>query len=165
MAGRRPGESLNRGRPPGTTARRVLLWDFKAAVREQCPRALERVVECLDDADKKVRLAAAELLLAYGHGKPQVSAEVNVNHQFVVAPQVMEQSEWLARRGQPVGTGEDWLARQRGTGVPTKNAPSTAPERVAGHPAGPATIDLTAEDALLLDKDPTCPPPAGSKLN
>ena len=31
MAGYRPGESRNRGRPPGTTARRVLLWDFKAA--------------------------------------------------------------------------------------------------------------------------------------
>jgi len=164
MAGYRPGESRNRGRPPGTTARRVLLWDFKAAVREQCPRALERVVECLDDPDKKVRLAAAELLLAYGHGKPQVAVELNATHAFVIAPEVMPLGQWLANKGQPTPNG--WLEHQKRT--QEAGRASEAATSGAGHPAEGPTIDAVAEpeaDPLLLAEDPTAPPEPGTRLN
>jgi hypothetical protein len=49
--------------------------------------------------DERVRLMAATIMLERGFGKAEQKADVAVPHQFVKAPQVMEQAEWLARRG------------------------------------------------------------------
>jgi hypothetical protein len=98
----RPGESGNpRGRPPGNRASKIVLWDLKHAARQHCPKALARIVEALDDEDKRIRLLAAELLLERGYGKPEMHADIEINHRFVVAPQTMGLDEWLACKGQP----------------------------------------------------------------
>jgi hypothetical protein len=116
------GQSGNpRGRPPGKGPGRIVLWDYKQAVRRHCPKALQRVAECLDDKDRRIRLAAAEILLGYGYGKPTVQAEVDVNHRFVVAPQTMELEEWLANKGQPTANG--WLEKQRQQARPKVSPP------------------------------------------
>jgi hypothetical protein len=49
--------------------------------------------------------------------------------------------------------------------APTEKRTGDAPSTQAGHSGGPPTIDLTAEEALLLDRDSTMPRPPGSKLN
>jgi hypothetical protein len=114
-------------------------------------------------------------VLERGYGRPDVHADVSVTHAFAEVPQVMTQDEWLRRRGQPEGPeGDEWL-RQRGGGVaaPSEKRTSGVPSAQAGHSSGqvsnagrqPPTIDLEAEDALLLDPDPTAPRPPGSKLN
>ena len=125
-----------RGRPPGQKPSTVVIWDLKMAARKHCPKALQRIAECLDDEDKKVRLMAAQIMLERGYGKPEQHVDAEVNHQFVIAPQVMPLDQWLARKGQPPGTGDDWLERQQRS----KPAP---------------TIDLKAEE----------PPDDPSKLN
>jgi hypothetical protein len=51
------------------------------------------------------------------------------------------------------------------TAAPTKNAPSAAPERVAGHSSGPPTIESQAADAELVAADPTAPATDKSRLN
>jgi hypothetical protein len=36
-----------------------------------------------------------------GYGKPEQKSDGMVAHKFAVVPQVMEEAEWLERRGQP----------------------------------------------------------------
>jgi hypothetical protein len=105
--------------------------------------------------DWPTRLRAIELLWERGYGRPQVSVDMAVNHNFCIAPDVMPIGEWLERKGQPVGAaGDEWLAQQ-----------TSEPPAGVGHASGPPVIDLQAEDPMLLDQDPTAPPPAGAKLN
>jgi hypothetical protein len=42
---------------------------------------------------------------------PEVSAEVEVSHKFVVAPNTLPIDEWPATRGQ--GERNEWLERQQ----------------------------------------------------
>jgi hypothetical protein len=48
---------------------------------------------------------------------------------------------------------------------PTERRTSEAPADAGRASNGPPTIDLEAEDPMLLDRDPTMPRPPGSKLN
>jgi hypothetical protein len=128
---------------------------------------LEILTACMEDteADWNTRLKAVELLWERGYGRPQVSVDVNTTHNFCVAPEVMELGAWLERRGQPPGPeGDEWL-RQRMVAAPQEKRASDAPAQAAGASSGAPTIDAVAEDALLLDPDPTMPRPPGSKLN
>jgi hypothetical protein len=170
----KPGESRN---PKGSSAlqrsRRqalgerpaIVLWDLKMAARAHCPKALQRAVELLDDEDKRVRLAAIEIVLERGYGRAEVHADVTLTCNFAEVPEVMPVDEWLRRKGQPAGAaGDEWLERQLAKPEPGKRT-SEPPSAQAGHSSGAPTIDLKAEEALLLDADPTAPPPPGSKLN
>ena len=126
-----------RGRPPGQKPSTVVIWDLKMAARKHCPKALQRIAECLDDEDKKVRLMAAQIMLERGYGKPEQHVDAEVTHNFCIAPQTMPVDQWLARKGQPVGaSGDAWLEKHQ----QSKPAP---------------TIDLKAKE----------PPDDPSKLN
>jgi hypothetical protein len=145
----------------------VVIWDLKMAARQHCPKALQRIAECLDDEDKKVRLMAAQIMLERGYGKAEQHVDSEVTHNFCIAPDVMPLDAWLERKGQPVGAaGDEWLAQQRSLPGPAATERRTSePPAGVGHASGPPVIDLQAEDPMLLDQDPTAPPPAGAKLN
>jgi hypothetical protein len=126
-----------RGRPPGQKPSTVVIWDLKMAARKHCPKALQRIAECLDDEDKKVGLMAAQIMLERGYGRPEQHVDAEVTHNFCIAPDVMPLDTWLARKGQPVGaSGDAWLEKHQ----------QSKPAR---------TIDLKAEE----------PPDDPSKLN
>ena len=157
MRGRpfKPGQSGNpngssakvRGRPPGQKPSTVVIWDLKMAARKHCPKALQRIAECLDDEDKKVRLMAAQIMLERGYGKPEQHVDAEVAHNFCIAPDTMPLDQWLARKGQPVGAaGDEWLERQQQSKPPT-------------------TIDLEAEQQPEPELDQPAPPADLSKLN
>jgi hypothetical protein len=151
----------------------VVLWDLQQAAKDKSQRGLEILTQCMEDteADWNTRLKAIELLWERGYGRPQVSVDMNLHHNFCVAPDVMELGAWLERHGQPEGpAGDAWLlehqkAKGTQTAAPTERRTSDAPSTQAGSSSGPPTIDLQAEEAPLLDRDPTEPPPPGSKLN
>jgi hypothetical protein len=150
---------INRGgRPPGQLPAKAIVWDLKMAARSYCKEALDFIVETMRDKNESrdTRLKAAGMLLERGYGRPLVEAEIDVNHNFVIAPQTMELEEWLANKGQP--TNNAWLQAQRGkAGGLAEERTSAAPAQTAGH--------RTEEDALLTAEDPTAPAPPGSKLN
>jgi hypothetical protein len=160
------GEIRNpRGRPPGQRPHAVVLWDLKQQMRALCPKARDVVERCLKSEDERVALLAAQIAFERGYGKPEQHTDVSLTCHFAEVPETMELGQWLERRGQPPGEASDaWLAQQRGLPGPEKRA-STAPPTRAEHSGEPTTIDAVAEDALLLDRDPTMPRPPGSKLN
>jgi hypothetical protein len=138
---------------------------LKQNARALCPKALERAKDLMNHEDGRISLAAIELILAYGYGRPVQEAVVDMNHNFCVAPETMQLDEWLSRRGQPrTPEGDKWLLENM--------ARVEAEKRTGGLPTGtgeavsrPTTIDLEAEDPLLTAVDPTEPPAPGTKLN
>jgi hypothetical protein len=140
-----------RGRPPGspTVFRRrppdqrpaVVTWDLKQAARAMCPEALEFIYQTMRDAEvnRDTRLRAAQLLLERGFGRPEVTAEVDVQHRFCVAPDVMPVDLWLSRRGQPEGTGDSWLQAQQAKGGALQTAERTMDALHAARLAASAT--------------------------
>lgn len=84
-----------RSRPP------TVLYDIKQAARAYCEEAIERLAMHMRSSDEKVSIMAALALIDRGYGKPEQKVDANVVHKFAVVPQVMEEAEWLARKGQP----------------------------------------------------------------
>ena len=137
-----------RGRPPGVKPHPVVLWDLQQAAKDKSKRGLEILEQCMEDTtcDWPTRLRAIELLWERGYGRPQVSVDMAVNHNFCIAPDVMPIGEWLERKGQPVGAaGDEWLAQQQSK--------------------PPTTIDLKAEKQPEPELDQPAPPVDLSKLN
>jgi hypothetical protein len=97
LMGGRP--NMSRRLQPKTA--HMIVFDLREAARRYCPKALEVIAGCLDSADEKVRLMAANIMLERGYGKPEQKSDNTAVHKFAVVPQVMEEAEWLARRGQP----------------------------------------------------------------
>jgi hypothetical protein len=119
------------------------MYDLKQAMRALCPEAAEVVRRCLKSDDEKIALMAAQIAFDRGYGKPEVSAEVEVSHKFVIAPNTLPIDEWLATKGQ------GWLELER--------------QQRQCKPEGP-TIDLKAEEQPEPGSPPT-PPVDPSKLN
>jgi hypothetical protein len=136
-------------------------WDLQQAAKDKSKRGLEILEQCMEDTtcDWNTRLKAIEMLWERGYGRPQIQAVIETNHNFCIAPEVMELGQWLERKGQPLGD-DAWLLEHQKAKAATQPAAPT--EKRA---SGPPTIDLNAEEALLMDADPTCPPPVGVKLN
>ena len=65
------------------------MYDLKQAMRALCPEAAEVVKRCLGSADDKIALAAAQIAFERGFGRPELHADIEVNHRFVIAPQTM----------------------------------------------------------------------------
>lgn len=90
----KPGES---GNPSG---RPKIVQHLKDLARQHTEAAMKAVLDALTDENKRVRLAAAELLLAYGYGRPtqHVEASVNVIDQLTDADKrtVLEALDALA---------------------------------------------------------------------
>ena len=74
------------------------------AARAHCEKALEVIARCLQSDDERIALMAAGIMLDRGFGKPEQHADVEANHRFVIAPQVMPLDKWLANKGQPEPT-------------------------------------------------------------
>jgi hypothetical protein len=90
------------GNPGGRKrADTMVVFDLKQAARRHCERALEVLAEALEHKDIRVRMVASSLLLERGYGKPEQRVDAAVTHKFAVVPEVMEEAEWLARKGQP----------------------------------------------------------------
>jgi hypothetical protein len=145
---------------------RMVMYDLRAAARSYSEEGMRILIECMKDtkAEWPVRLKAIELLWERGYGKPEIRAAIETEHRFVVAPQTMPVGQWLERKGQPAGQeGDRWLESQRAT--PPERRASEAPTAATGHSSGAQVIDVAAEDPTLLDPDPTCPPPPGSKVH
>ena len=172
----KPGQSGNpegsskgrRGRPPGQKPHRVVLWDLQQAAKDKSKRGLEILEQCMEDTtcDWPTRMRAFEMLWERGYGRPQQSIDMNLNHNFAEVPAVMGLDQWLERKGQPMGH-DAWLLEHQKANQPatTEKRTCDGPSEAAGASSGPPVIDLKAEEALLLAKDPTEPPPPGSKLN
>ena len=107
-----PKSELERGRPPGEPPRSVILWDLKQNARSLCPKALKRAEALMDHEDGRIAMAAIELILAYGYGKPEQHVAIESEHRFVVAPAVLPIDEWMATRGQG-NAGSAWLQAQQ----------------------------------------------------
>jgi hypothetical protein len=89
------------GRPKGRSPDQLVRFDLKQAARAYCPEAIEIIARCMRSDDERVAVMAANIMLERGYGKPEQRADVDVNHRFVVAPQVMPLDRWLANKGQP----------------------------------------------------------------
>lgn len=89
------------GRPKGTARPPTVLYDVKQAARAFCEDAIKRLAKHMRSDDEKISLMASLALLDRGYGKPEQKVDANVVHKFAVVPQVMEEAEWLARKGQP----------------------------------------------------------------
>jgi hypothetical protein len=118
------------------------MYNLRQAARSYSEEGLNIALQCMrdDNADWSQRLRAIELIWAYGFGRPQVQADVNISHSFCVAPNTMEINEWLERKGQPVGVGDEWLqAQKRAEGLPApseEKRTGESPAGVAGHANG-----------------------------
>jgi hypothetical protein len=95
------GGRPNMSRPLQPKTAHMIVFDLREAARRYCPKALEVIAGCLDSADEKVRLMAANIMLERGYGKPEQKSDSTAVHKFAVVPEVMEEQEWLERRGQP----------------------------------------------------------------
>jgi hypothetical protein len=107
--GRPPGApTVNRPRPASERPS-VVTWDLQQAAKDKSARGLEILTQCMEDtgADWNTRLKAVELLWERGYGRPQVSVDMNLHHNFCVAPDTMELGQWLERKGQPEGPAGD----------------------------------------------------------
>jgi hypothetical protein len=120
------------------------MYDLKQAMRALCPEAAKVVKRCLKSEDEKIALMAAQIAFDRGFGKPEVSAEVEVSHKFVIAPNTLPIDEWLATKGQ------GWSGHQKEQQA--QHAKSEAP-----------TIDLKAEEQP--EPESPTPPADPSKLN
>jgi hypothetical protein len=118
------GQSGNpKGRPPGRSPSQMVVYDLKQAARKYAPEALEVIARCMRDKDARVRLMAANIMLERGYGKPQQQVDAEVVHKFARVPEVMEQSEWLARRGRPLLTHDAKLTPDAPTTLTRDPAP------------------------------------------
>jgi hypothetical protein len=134
------------------------MYDLKQAMRALCPEAAEVVKRCLKSDNEKVALLAAQIAFDRGFGRPEVSAEVEMNHKFVIAPDTLPLDEWLATKGQ------GWAAHRRELqlAASAEKRTSEAPTSVAGHSNGEElTIDLETEP----EPEAELPPVDPSKLN
>jgi hypothetical protein len=85
-------------RPPQERSdrlRQMMLFDLREAARKMCPEALEVVARCMRSEDEKVALMASKIMMERGYGLPEQHADLNVNHSYVVAPEVLSESEWV----------------------------------------------------------------------
>jgi hypothetical protein len=114
-------------RPPNTSRRlqpktpHQVAYDLREQARSWCPAALQVVVKCLDDPDSRVRLTAASILFERSYGKAPVTADLNVNHNYVEVPAVLTEEQWLKQmqemrahkerldRGDPSPHATPWL--------------------------------------------------------
>lgn len=84
----------------------MLAFDLREEARRLAPQALDAVAAALHSKDERTRLVAASIILERGFGKPLVQVQAETLHHFAQVPQVMNQAEWLASRGQPTLEGK-----------------------------------------------------------
>jgi hypothetical protein len=79
----------------------MVTFNIKQVARAHCKEAVERLAALMRSKDERVSLAACVAIIERGYGKPEQRTDSAVVHKFAVVPEVMEEAEWLERRGQP----------------------------------------------------------------
>ncbi len=93
MAGRKPGTPKTGGRTKGTPNK--VGADLRQAAQQYTEQALKALVKALSDPDQAV--AAAKIILAYGHGAPRAAVDVSVKPVYVMSAQPISPEEWAAK--------------------------------------------------------------------
>lgn len=78
-SGKQRGKPFQPGQSGNPNGRPKIFQHIKELAREHTKEAIDAVLDALKDESKRVRLAAAELLLAYGYGRPTQHIEASVN--------------------------------------------------------------------------------------
>jgi hypothetical protein len=143
-----------RGRPAGQMPAKAIVWDLKMAARSYCKEALQFIVETMRDQNESrdTRMKAATILLERGYGRPEVTAEVDVNQRFAYAivPEVLSREEWLETVAKPA----------------LEERASEAPPGVADYSKGaPPILDLKANEERPEPELPPGPAIDPAKLN
>jgi len=93
MAGRPKGTPKTGGRVAGTPNK--IGADLRQAAQQYTEAALKALVKSLDDPDQRV--AAAKIILAYGHGAPRAAVDVSIKPVYVMSAQPISPEEWAAK--------------------------------------------------------------------
>ena len=85
-----PGQSGNPG------GRSKIVGTVKDLARQNCPKAIARLVALIDDEDARVAVAACKEILDRGLGKSVQSIEGQIDHRFVaeLPMQTLTVDEW-----------------------------------------------------------------------
>jgi hypothetical protein len=91
----KPGHAKVGGRKPGTPDKNTP--ELREIARAATPEAFERVLTLMRTSkDEHVVLRAIHTIFDRGWGKPEFVADLNLNHNYVVAPEVMSEKDWIA---------------------------------------------------------------------
>ena len=89
-------------RNPGGRPKKI--YEVEKLAQKHAKRAIEVMVELLEDDNPKVRLHAASVLLDRGFGKPRQRTDTNVDVTIDVAQQHLEALRAISNRTSPDGT-------------------------------------------------------------
>ena len=93
MAGRKAGTPKTGGRQKG--AKNKIGADLRAIAQQYTEESVRALVRGLKDPMQYV--AAAKILLAYGHGAPRAAVDVSVKPIYVMSGQPISPDEWAAK--------------------------------------------------------------------
>jgi hypothetical protein len=82
-----------KGRPKGAVNK--IGGDLRLEAQKYTAAALNALVTALDDPLQYV--AAAKILLAYGHGAPRAAIDLNVKPVYVIADRPLSPDEWAVK--------------------------------------------------------------------
>jgi len=97
MAGRPRGIPKTGGRKKGSTNK--INADLRLEAQKYTAEALSALVLALKDPFQYV--AAAKIILAYGHGAPRAAIDINVKPVYVIADRPLDSDEWTAKYAEP----------------------------------------------------------------
>jgi hypothetical protein len=126
MAGRKPGGAKTGGRKKGTPNK--IGADLRLIAQQYTEQAVAALVRGLRDPDQYV--AAAKILLAYGHGAPRAALDVSVKPIYLISGQPLSADEWAAKYAD--GNGGDGVLDKQPVDKPAK------PRARVGTPRRPA---------------------------
>jgi hypothetical protein len=129
MAGRKAGTPKTGGRQKGSPNK--IGADLRAIAQQYTEASVRALVRGLKDPLQYV--AAAKILLAYGHGAPRAAVDVSVKPIYVMSGQPISAEEWAAKYAdgstgdgvqseQPVDKPPKPRARMGAAGRPAKRA-------------------------------------------
>lgn len=80
--------------------------DLRAQIRGVCPKAVDTLIELLDDKKSMIRLYAAQTLLDRGYGKPPQSQDISVDMSgsMDVMTQIRRVAMEMSNNGQRTNT-------------------------------------------------------------
>jgi hypothetical protein len=102
--------------------------DLRQAAQQYTELALQALVKALRDPDQAV--AAARIILAYGHGAPRAAVDVTVKPVYVMSANPITPEEWAAKYADD--------ASGNGPEPVEPVAKPKQPRARVGSPAGPA---------------------------
>src|SRR5258706_16261165 len=102
MAGRKAGTPKTGGRQKG--AKNKIGAALRAIAQQYTEESVRALVRGLKDPMQYV--AAAKILLAYGHGAPRAAVDVSVKPIYVMSGQPISADEWAAKYADAPGSSD-----------------------------------------------------------